>query len=90
MNSEDRVGSGAVLIEFMFRDSLVVLSLKEHLLGFFFIIDLPPGESFDQDVTFLVFLDAELVSVLFIQQIDQGFIVEFKVGDGHFDLVLIS
>lgn len=90
MDGEDGVGSGTVTIEFMFCNGFVVFSLKENLLGIFFVICLSSGKSLDQHVPFLILLNDQLIFVVFVKQVNQSFIVELEVGNGNLYVMLIS
>ncbi len=89
MNGKDAVTSGTVPVKFMLCYSAVVLSFKKHLKGFFLIFGRLFGQSFDNDVSFGVFLDVHLVLIIFIQQITKSLIVQFEIRDGNLDLVLV-
>ena len=90
MNGEDGVSPRAVLVQLVLSNGFIILPLKQNLLSIFLIISLPPGQPLDEDVSFVILLDVEGVSVVLIQQIDQLLVVEFQVGNRYFYLMLIS
>ena len=90
MDGKDGVSPRAIFVQLMLSNSFIILPLKQNLLSIFFVISLPPGQPLDEDVSFVVLLDIEGVSVVLIQQIDQLLVVEFQVGNRYFYLMLIS
>jgi hypothetical protein len=84
------VCSGAVLIEFVFCDCLIVFSFKKYLKSLFLIGSLAPCEPFDVYIPLLVFLNVQLRVVILVQQVNQCFVIEFEIGDRDLDLMLVS
>ena len=90
MDGKDGVSPRAIFVQLMLSNSFIILPLKQNLLSIFLIISLPPGQPFDEDVSFMVLLDVEGIPVVLIQQIDQLLVVEFQIGNRYFYLMLIS
>ena len=89
MNGEDRMSSWTIFIQFVFSYGFIVLSFEQNLLSIFFIISLSSCQSFHQNISFVIFLDIECISVVLVEQIDQLLVIEFKIGNWYFDLMLI-
>lgn len=90
MDGEDAMRTRASLIKFMLGHSFIVLSFEKHLKSVYFIVSLLFGQSFDEDVSFTILLDAHLWVIILIHQIYQGLVVKFQVRNGNFYVVLIT
>jgi len=59
----------------MLRYGFVILTFKQNLLSILLVINSSSCQSLHEDIPFLILLNAELISIALIKQIDQSFIV---------------
>jgi hypothetical protein len=74
----------------MFCNSFIVFSFEKYLKGIFFAISLAASESLHEHISLLILLDVELRLVALIEEVNEGLIVEFQIGDGDLDLMFVS
>jgi len=59
----------------MLRYGFVILTFKQNLLSILLVLNSSSCQSLHEHIPFLILLNAELISIALIKQIDQSFIV---------------